>query len=73
MTGAELYEKHKGREAREGMYQGIVCGHGENYMIMAVTNGSFGWNPASYDNIITHKDNEDGFWTVREKDLIFKR
>lgn len=77
MTGKELYEKHKGRKALHDDWDnsiGIIVGHDEEDMIMAVVEGGEGWDYSKIEMmgeiIYDMKNNEKGYLFVREKNLL---
>lgn len=73
-TGRELYEKHKGREVAFDSMRGIVCGYSGDsaQMICAVIYRRFnnGWKfhqREQDDNIITHRENQEGYFYCTER------
>lgn len=77
MTGRELYERYAGWKASyrwEGEIAiGTVVGYDEDSLIMAVEEGSKGWqNPDTAREFVedSWKDHEKGFLFVTEKDIL---
>ena len=88
MTPEELYQKYKGRKAREfkdcavaenDLCEGIIVGYTNNVsddfnLIIVVTNGSnYGWMSINDDDIIVDDtDHPDGYQYVRVREILFK-
>lgn len=66
------YKKYEGVEVRCNGSKGVVCGYspldednGKDDLIMAVTDGCYGWEESIFNNeIVTHKNNPLGYWWV---------
>ena len=78
-TGHELYEKYKGQKATFDNMEGIVCGYSSEsaQMICAITYRRFnnGWKffqRESDDNIITHRNNPEGYFYCTERRIAQK-
>lgn len=74
MNGKELYEEHKGKKAFDkdwGYSTGIIVGHDDRDMIMAIVEGQ-GWDKIDYlsDVIYDMKNNEKGYLYVGETQIL---
>lgn len=79
MSGKELYELHKGKNASYYGEEGTICGYEYNLLIMSVTNPSWsgglswasGWlDMDEGDVVLFNKDNALGYHYVSESDII---
>ena len=73
--GAKLYKKYKGRKANCDGIKGVVCGHDDKDLIMAVieTNpNNKGWDSISpFDQIDDEfKNNPQGYLYIRKDEVI---
>lgn len=72
MSGEELYEKFKGFEVKGAGYKGVICGYEKDNLILAVQEGIDGWmydHRCDLDVILTHQNNQLGYWYVLNKSL----
>ena len=76
-SGVALYEQYKGHFARIANLEGIVCGHCEDQLIIAITKrhkgAEGGWRYCSRDEsdaIYTNQNHEEGYTYVPEKRII---
>lgn len=76
-TGQELYAKYKGCRAAFDGFEGIVCGYSSDsaQMICAVTYRRYnnGWQyfqRETDDNIITHRENKEGYFYTTERRIV---
>ena len=79
----DLYIKYAGKEVTSipdsdfiepGVFKGIICGYSNSALIIAVTKRISGpWDDGYHEiyseTIITHKDNELGYWSIVPEQL----